>query len=82
MPHIVRCDESRDPMAHIHLFSNFLKPVGLTHPQKLSLFGQTLSEVVAIWYAKQEDLVKQRCEELAEVFITQYAYNTQIEVTT
>ena len=38
--------------------------------------------MAAIWYAKLEDSVKQNWEELAEAFITQYSYNTQIEVTT
>ncbi|GMQ11233.1 hypothetical protein CsSME_00053943 [Camellia sinensis var. sinensis] len=82
MPHIDRFDGSGDPMVHIRLFSDVLKPMGLTRPQKLSLFGRTLSGVAVIWYAKLEDSVKQNWEELAEAFITQYSYNTQIEVTT
>ncbi|GMP28522.1 hypothetical protein CsSME_00004027 [Camellia sinensis var. sinensis] len=82
MPHIDKFDGSGDPMVHIRLFSDVLKPMGLTRPQKLSLFGRTLSGVAAIWYAKLEDSVKQSWEELAGAFITQYAYNTQIEVTT
>ncbi|KAL7170636.1 hypothetical protein ACSBR2_035505 [Camellia fascicularis] len=82
MPHIDRFNGFCDPMVHTHLFSDVLKPMGLTRRQKLSLFGQTLSGVAAIWYAKLEDLVKQNWEELAEAFITQYFYNTQIEVTT
>ncbi|XP_028124411.1 uncharacterized protein LOC114321446 [Camellia sinensis] len=82
MPHIDRFDGFGDPMVHIRLFSDVLKPMGFTRPQKLSLFGRTLSGVAAIWYAKLEDSVKQSWEKLAEAFITQYAYNTQIEVTT
>ncbi|KAL7223095.1 hypothetical protein ACSBR1_024720 [Camellia fascicularis] len=82
MPHIDRFDGSGDPMVHIRLFSDVLKPMGLTRLQKLSLFRRTLSGVVAIWYAKLEDSVKQSWKELAEDFITQYAYNSQIEVTT
>ena len=59
IPHINRFDGSGDPMVHIRLFSDVLKPMGLTQPKKLSLFGRTLSGVAVIWYAKLEDLVKQ-----------------------
>jgi len=50
--------------------------------QKLSLFGWTLSRIAAIWHARLEDSVKRNWEEMAEAFIAQYSYNTQIEVTT
>lgn len=56
--------------------------MGLTRLQKLSVFGRTMSGIAAIWYAKLEDFVKQNWEEMAEAFMTQYSYNTQIEVTT
>ena len=56
--------------------------MGLTRPQKLSLFGRTLSGVAALWYAKLEDDVKQIWDEMAEAFIAQYFNNTQIEITT
>lgn len=82
MPHVDRFDGSGDPMVHIRLFLDVLKPMGLTRAQKLSLFGRTLSSVAVIWYAKLEDSVKQSWEELAEAFITQYSYNMQIEITT
>ena len=49
MPHIDRFDGSGDSMVRIRLFSNVLKPMGLTRPQKLSLFGRTLSRVSAFW---------------------------------
>ncbi|KAL7180441.1 hypothetical protein ACSBR1_043610 [Camellia fascicularis] len=58
MPHIDRFDGSGDPMVHLRLFSDILRPMGLTRLQKLSLFGRTLSGIVAIWYAKLEDSVK------------------------
>ncbi|KAF5933725.1 hypothetical protein HYC85_029896 [Camellia sinensis] len=67
MPQIDRFDGFGDPMVHLRLFSDILRPMGLTRPQKLSLFGWTLSGVAAIWYAKLED---------------NYSYNTQIEITT
>ncbi|KAL7255883.1 hypothetical protein ACSBR1_009928 [Camellia fascicularis] len=82
MPHIDRFDGSGDPMVHLHLFSDILRPMGLTTAQKMSLFGRTMSGIAAIWYAKLEDSVKQNWEELAEAFIAQYSYNTQIEITT
>ena len=68
-------------MVHIRLFLDVLKPMGLTKPQKLSLYGRTLSGVAASWYAKLEDTVKQNWEELAEAFVDQYSYNTQVEMT-
>ncbi|KAF5933692.1 hypothetical protein HYC85_029863 [Camellia sinensis] len=55
MPQIDRFDGYGDPMVHLRLFSDILRPIGLTRPQKLSLFGRTLSGVAAIWYAKLED---------------------------
>ncbi|KAL7247169.1 hypothetical protein ACSBR2_002145 [Camellia fascicularis] len=58
MPQIDRFDGSRDPMVHLRLFSDILRPMGLTRLQKLSLFCRTLSGVAAIWYAKLEDDVK------------------------
>ncbi|KAL7258662.1 hypothetical protein ACSBR1_004724 [Camellia fascicularis] len=76
MPHIDRFDGSGDPMVHLRLFSDILRPMGLTRLQKLSLFGRTLSGVAAIWYAKLEDSVKRNWEEMAEAFIAQYSYNT------
>ncbi|KAL7191609.1 hypothetical protein ACSBR2_023647 [Camellia fascicularis] len=82
MAHIDRFDGSGDPMVHLHLFSNILRPMGLTTAQKMSLFGRTMSGIAAIWYTKLEDSVKQNWEELAEAFIAQYSYNTQIEITT
>ncbi|KAL7209170.1 hypothetical protein ACSBR1_030836 [Camellia fascicularis] len=48
MPHIDRFDGSGDPMVHLRLFSDILRPMGLTRLQKLSLFGRTLSSVAAI----------------------------------
>ncbi|KAF5933139.1 hypothetical protein HYC85_029310 [Camellia sinensis] len=59
MPYIDRFDGSGDPMVHIRLFLDVLKLMGLTKPQKLSLYGRTLSGVAATWYAKLEDKVKQ-----------------------
>ena len=56
--------------------------MGLTSPQKLSLFGRTLPGVAAIRYAKLEDNVKRNWDEMTEAFVAQYSYNTQIEVTT
>ena len=82
MPQIDRFDGSGDPMVHLRLFSDILRPMGLTRPQKLSLFGRTLSGVAAIWYAKLEDEVKRSWDEMAEAFVAQYSYNTQIEITT
>ncbi|KAF5934346.1 hypothetical protein HYC85_030517 [Camellia sinensis] len=82
MPQIDRFDGSGDPMVHLRLFSDILRPMGLTRPQKLSLFGRTLSGVAAIWYAKLEDDVKRSWDEMAEAFVAQYSYNTQIEITT
>ena len=82
MPQIDRFDGFGDPMVHLRLFSDILRPMGLTRLQKLSLFGRTLSGVAAIWYAKLEDDVKRNWDEMAEVFIAQYSYNTQIEITT
>ncbi|KAL7173211.1 hypothetical protein ACSBR2_032644 [Camellia fascicularis] len=69
MPHIDRFDGSGDPMVHLSLFSDVLRPMGLTRLQKLSLFGRTLSGVAAIWYAKLEDSVKRSWEEMAEAFV-------------
>ncbi|XP_028074559.1 uncharacterized protein LOC114276921 [Camellia sinensis] len=82
MPHIDRFDGFCDSMVHSRLFYDVLKPLGLTRSQKLSLCGRTLLGVATIWYAKVEDSMKQSWEELAEAFITQYVYNTQIEGTT
>ncbi|KAL7183277.1 hypothetical protein ACSBR1_041875 [Camellia fascicularis] len=82
MPHIDRFDGSGDPMVHLSLFSDVLRPMGLTRLQKLSFFGRTLSGIAAIWYAKLEDSVKRSWEEMAEAFVAQYSYNTQIEITT
>ncbi|GMQ05633.1 hypothetical protein CsSME_00050586 [Camellia sinensis var. sinensis] len=56
--------------------------MGLKRLQKLSLFGRTLSGIAVTWYAKLEDSVKQSWEEMAEAFVAQYSYNTQIEITT
>ncbi|KAL7223096.1 hypothetical protein ACSBR1_024721 [Camellia fascicularis] len=58
MPHIDRFDGSGDPIVHLRLFSDILRPMGLSRLQKLSLFGRTLSGVAVIWYAKLEDSVK------------------------
>ncbi|KAF5934477.1 hypothetical protein HYC85_030648 [Camellia sinensis] len=82
MPHIDRFDGSGDPMVHLSLFSDILRPMGLTRLQKLSLFGRTLSGIAVTWYAKLEDSVKRSWEEMAEAFVAQYSYNTQIEITT
>jgi len=82
MPHIDHFDGSGDPMVHIWLSLDILKPMGLTKPQKLSLYGTTLSGIAATWYAKLKDKMKQNWEELVEAFFNQYSYNTQIEITT
>ncbi|KAF5932946.1 hypothetical protein HYC85_029117 [Camellia sinensis] len=82
MPHIDRFDGLGDPMVHLSLFSDVLRPMGLTRLQKLSLFGRTLSGIAVTWYAKLEDSVKRSWEEMAEAFVAQYSYNTQIEITT
>ena len=69
MPQIDSFDESGDPMVHLRLFSDILRPMGLTRPQKLSLFGRTLSGVAAIWYAKLEDEIKRNWDEMAEALV-------------
>jgi len=38
--------------------------------------------VAAIWYAKLEGDVKRNWDVMAEAFVAQYSYNTQIEITT
>ncbi|XP_028064574.1 uncharacterized protein LOC114267708 [Camellia sinensis] len=81
MPHIDWFDGSGDPIVHVRLFLDVLRPMGLSRAQKLSLFGRTLSDVAAIWYAKLENSTKRNWEELSETFVNQYSYNTQIEVT-
>lgn len=58
MPHIDRFDGSGDLIMHVRLFSDVLGPMGLSRAQKLSLFGRTLSDVAAIWYAKTGGLYK------------------------
>ncbi|KAF5932790.1 hypothetical protein HYC85_028961 [Camellia sinensis] len=82
MPHIDRFDGSGGPMVHLSLFSDVLRLMGLTRLQKLSLFGRTLSGIAVTWYAKLEHSVKRSWEEMAEAFVAQYSYNTQIEITT
>lgn len=82
MPHIDRFNGSSDPMVHMWLFLDVLKPMGLTKPQKLSLYGRTVSSVAATWYTKLEDKAKQNWEDLAEAFVNQYFYSTQIQMTT
>ncbi|KAL7218492.1 hypothetical protein ACSBR2_011702 [Camellia fascicularis] len=59
MPHINRFDSSGDPMVHLRLVSDILRPMGFTPAQKLSLFSRTMSGIATIWYAKLEDSVKQ-----------------------
>ena len=82
MPQIARIDGTGDPMVHIRQFADVLRPMGLTRPQKLSLFGRTLSGVASHWYARLQDEVKKNWDEMAEAFVAQYSYNTQIEITT
>ncbi|XP_028084041.1 uncharacterized protein LOC114285214 [Camellia sinensis] len=45
MPHIDRFDGSGDPIVHVRLFSDVLRPMGLSRAQKLSLFRRTLSDI-------------------------------------
>ena len=59
MPHIDRFDGAGDPTVHLSLFSDVLRPMGVTRLQKLSLFGRTLAGIAVTWYAKLEDSVKQ-----------------------
>ncbi|KAF5932738.1 hypothetical protein HYC85_028909 [Camellia sinensis] len=82
MPQIDRFDGTGDPMVHIRLFADVLRPMGLTRSQKLSLFGRTLSGIASHWYSRLQDEVKTNWDEMAEAFVTQYSYNTQIEITT
>ncbi|THG10506.1 hypothetical protein TEA_012534 [Camellia sinensis var. sinensis] len=49
MPQIDRFDGSGDPMVHLRLFSDILRPMGLTRPQKLSLFGRAVARSPAGW---------------------------------
>ncbi|KAL7253996.1 hypothetical protein ACSBR1_008363 [Camellia fascicularis] len=49
MLHIGWFDGSGDPMVHLRLFSDILRPMGLTKLQKLSLFRRTLLGIAAIW---------------------------------
>ncbi|KAL7203060.1 hypothetical protein ACSBR1_034495 [Camellia fascicularis] len=48
MPHIDCFDGSGDPMVHLCLFSDILRPMGLTRIQKLLLFSRTMSGIAAI----------------------------------
>ena len=68
-------------MVHIRLFLDVLKLMGLTKPQKLSLYENTLSGVTTAWYAKLENTVKQNWKELAEAFVDHYSYKTQVKIT-
>ena len=63
------------------MFVGTLQPMGLEPKMFFNLFHRTLTRVAAQWFLSLEDSKTRNWEDIMDVFIAQYNYNTQLDVT-
>ena len=53
-PEFVKYDDTKDPYAHLRMFCKKMAPYGDNHPLLCQVFLNSLTSLVAIWYARLE----------------------------
>ena len=53
-PEFVKYDDTKDPYAHLRMFYKKMAPYGDNHPLLCQVFPNSLTNPVAIWYARLE----------------------------
>lgn len=81
MPEIYKYDETRCPKTHLQLFFSNVGSMGLTQKQMAQIFPRTLSGAAGRWFTQIEKSTLKSWDDIANAFLKQYNYNTQIEVT-
>ena len=72
----VKYDGTGDPCAHLRMFYRNMAPYGDNHLLLSRVFLDSLTGLVATWYAKLEKTSSWR--EMANFFLEYYRFNTEI----
>lgn len=81
MPDIDKYDGTGCPKTHLQLFFSNVGSMGLTQKQMAQIFPRTLSGAAGRWFAQIEKSTLKSWDDIANAFVKQYNYNTQMEVT-
>ena len=80
-PDMDKFDRTRNPIVHLRMFVETLQPMGLEPRMFCNLFHRTLTGAAAQWFLSLEDSKTRNWEDIMDVFVAQYNYNTQLDVT-
>ena len=74
-------DEIRDPKQHVRRFISIAKMKGLNEKQTLHAFPLSLTGGASRWYYRLDPSKTKVWNELMELFMDQFIFNTMIDVT-
>ena len=74
-------DEIRDPKQHVRRFISIAKMKGLNEKQTLHAFPLSLTGGASRWYYRLDPSKTKVWNELTELFMDQFIFNTMIDVT-
>ena len=80
MPDIERYGGIGCPKIHLRLYNTVMRAHGIDNAQLVVLFPMSLSGVAQIWFASIELLRLRTWEDVAHEFLTQFAFNVNIDV--
>ena len=80
MPDIEKYTGIDCPCIHLRLYSTMMRAHGLDEPQMITLFPLSLSGVAQHWFASLESSRSRTWDDLAQVFLRQFSFNTVIDV--
>ena len=74
-------DGTRDPKQHVRRYLSIAKMKGLDEKQNLHAFPLSLIGVASRWYYSLDPRMTKVWNELVELFVDQFIFNTMIDVT-
>ena len=80
MPNIERYSGIGCPKTHLRLYNTIMRAHMIDNAQLVVLFPMSLSGVAQIWFASIELLRLRTWEDVAHEFLTQFAFNADIDV--
>ena len=80
MPEIERYTVIGCPRIHLSLYSMIMRAHGLDETQMIMFFPTSLSGAAQRWFASLDVSHYQTCDDLAQEFLRQYAFNNVINV--
>ncbi|GAB2236581.1 hypothetical protein Droror1_Dr00028314 [Drosera rotundifolia] len=81
MPYFTKFDGTSDPRSHIKMYHRTMNSYQVSMEAMIQFFPQSLTGPALTWYLSEEEKKIRTCEDLQHLFVSQYRYNTQVDVT-